>query len=115
MKIRYWILVSTLVFLIACKKAPALAGDGLHRIYLEYKFGQIDECKLAGQKVYVAMHNWIDGPTTIYSTSGDVIAVCNFGWGPVDSNCDQLSDCKIIYRAGFDGNEPSIDIYNLKK
>lgn len=76
--------------------------------------GIISECQLNGQKVYQAGINAYDAGTIIYSYNGEILGVCNYAWGNVDTICNELLDCNIIYCVKNNiWGQPAVDIYGL--
>ena len=97
-----------------CKKATQAPASTLDKLYALYSDGEISECNFDGVTVYHAGRNAYDAGSEIYNTSAELIGVCHFAWGQVDSICHQLDSCEVIYRV--DNNiwgKPKVDKYGL--
>jgi hypothetical protein len=103
-----------LIGISSCKKDDFENKQTLNQLYKTFKNGEIDECKYNGQMVYVAGYNAYDAGSAIFDKDGKKIGTCNYGWGPVDSICNQLDDCETIYRVkGNIWGQPAVDKYGL--
>lgn len=91
-------IVATSFILLACKKYKVDNWSTLKKLYKEYKQGEISECKLNNEKVFVAGINGYDAGSYIYNAKGDKIGSCNDAWGIRDSICNQLKNCEVVYR-----------------
>ena len=102
------------MFFYSCEKDNNKAT--LKKLYKMYKDGEIDECKYKGDIVYCAGLNAFDAGAVIYDKDGKQIGSCSYAWGPVDSICKQLTNCKVIYRVKNNiWGEPAVDKYGLGK
>lgn len=110
------LLLLLFIGLFSCKQDVAIAKPGIHTIYLTFKNGSIDECKLKGQTVYVAGLNANDAGAIIFDVEGKEIGNCNWAWGKPDTICRQLTDCDVVYRCqNHISGEPFVDKYGLSK
>lgn len=88
----------------------------LKELYKRYKDGEIRECIYKGQTVYCAGINAYDAGSYVYDREGNEIGRCNYAWKNVDSICEQLTDCEVIYRVkGNIWGLPAVDKYQLGK
>ena len=85
-------LLALLLFLLSgsCEKQE-MDHEGLALLYQTYKNGEISECQLEGETVYLASLNQVDSPMKIFDIRGRELAECNYAWGKVDPLCEQLS------------------------
>lgn len=82
----------------SCGKDESINRATLNKIYKLYENGEIIECTHNGNIVYWASANVYDGGGSIYDYDGNSVGICNFAWGPVESICDEVDNCKVIYR-----------------
>ena len=100
----------------SCNKSGNAVPEPLRKLFTHYIDGSINECRLNGSRVYSASINAYDAATLLYDSSGNQIGVCNYAWGPVDSNCRNLQSCETIYRGQKHiSGEPFVDKYGLSK
>ncbi|MDA9555316.1 hypothetical protein N9R54_03690 [Pelobium sp.] len=111
------ILIATLLIgFSSCKKDKFKNQQTVKKLYEIYKNGEISECKYNGEIVYSAGLNAFDAGSAIYNKDGQLIVVCNYGWGNVDPICKQLTDCEVIYRVGDNiWKLPAVDKYGISK
>jgi len=108
--------ITILVVLFSCKEKVEIT-DGLRKVYTQsFMVGEIDECRYQGELVYIADPNAYDAGSGVFDKEGNPIGTCNYAWGPIDSLCSQLKDCKVIYRVkDHISGEPPVDKYGLGK
>ena len=100
----------------SCGKNDFENKKTIKKLYKMYKNGDISECKHNGETVYCAGINAYDAEGIIYDKNGKQIGCCNYFANIVDPICNQLTDCKIIYRVANNiQGEPAVDIYGLGK
>ena len=88
----------------------------LRTIFEDYKDGEIDECYLNGNKVYIAGLNFYNAGIVIFDTSGKMIGEYNYAWNDIEKFYKKLNSCKVIYRCrNHISGAPAIDIYDLSK
>lgn len=104
------------IVILSCKKDNIENKQTLDQLYRIYKSGEISECKFNGQTVYSAGLNAGDAGTVIYDKDGKQIGACNYAWGNVDTICNQLTTCEVIYRVNDNiWGQPAVDKYSLGK
>ena len=109
-------LLSILVLTNGCEKENSDNWQTLKQLHKTFKNGEIDECIYNGQTVYCAGLNAYDAGSSVYDKDGNVIGSCNYAWARVDSICQQLKECEVVYRV--DNNIwglPAVDKYGLAK
>ena len=86
----------------------------LDRLYLKYQHGEIASCQYDNQTVYHCTLNAYDTGSVIYDLSGKVLGHCSYLETLSDSICDQIEDCRVIYRTtdAITG-QPPVDEYHL--
>ncbi len=104
------------IVILSCKKDNIENKQTLDQLYKIYKSGEISECKFNGQTVYSAGLNAMDAGSVIYDKDGKQIGSCNYGWGHVDTICNQLTGCEVIYRVTDNiWGQPAVNKYSLGK
>lgn len=99
----------------SCEKSGNGRTKGLKKIHEIFVNGQISECELNKELVYLGVHNNKEGYNTIYDVNGDQIAGCYWGcFSQPDSRCNELKDCELIYCIPNNiWGHPAKDSYNL--
>jgi len=92
------LMLSCILSLTSCSKDESINRDTLNELFKIYENGEIIECMQDGNIVYHAGKNAADAGSTIYDYDGNVLGLCNYAWGPVDSMCEVVENCKVIYR-----------------
>lgn len=90
--------------------------DNIKKLYETFQHGKIVACKFKGERVYYAHLSCRDCSTIIFNKNGKHIGTCNYSWiKRIDSICNQITDCKVIYRVENNiwGDSP-VDKYGLK-
>jgi hypothetical protein len=88
----------------------------LKKLFEKYRIGQIEECTLDGKVVYHAGINAYDAGSEIYDREGNSIGICNYATRKVDTACEQLTECEVIYRCEKHiSGKPAVDKYGLGK
>lgn len=102
------------IVISSCKKDDFENKQTIKNLYKIYKNGEIVECKHNSQTVYKAGHNSHDAGSVIYDIDGKQIGICNYFGGQVDSICEQMTDCEVIYRVKDNiWGQPAVDKYGL--
>lgn len=117
MKIKFIFYLALLASSFAfCKKNNVDDWKTIKKLYRTYKNGEISECKLNGEKHFVAGMNAYDAGAYVYNKDGNKVGSCNYAWGDVDSICSKLQECEVVYReANHISGQPAVDKYNLNK
>lgn len=101
-----------LLILAGCSKDPV--DQTLKELYKTYENGEISECQYNGNTVYRAGLNAYDAGSNVYDVDGNQIGSCNYAWGQVDTICEELFNCKVIYRVKDNiWGQPAVDKYGL--
>lgn len=86
----------------------------LKKLIVEYRRGQISECKLHNQPVFTATLSAMDAPVNIFDSTGVKIGTCNYAWGRYDAICRELKNCEVVYRVKDNiWQMPAVDKYGL--
>ena len=106
------IIFSCFLSLNSCKKDKH--EKILKELYKTYENGVISECSYNGETGYSAGLNAYDAGSAVYDEDGNQIGSCNFAWGSVDSICNQLEDCEVVYRIEDNiWGQPAVDKYGI--
>ena len=112
--IKYTLFAVISGFLFSCRSDKAEQYFTLKKLYSTYQNGQISECTLNGQKVYTCIYNAYDDGSVIYNLDGEEIGYCNYAWGAVDSICNELISCEVVYRVKDNiWGQPAVDKYHF--
>lgn len=108
------IILGTILTIAGCKKETVNHSPTLNMLYNLYKDGEIDEGKYNGATVYIAGANAYDAASIVYDTKGNILGICNYAWGQVDTICGEIQYVEVIYRCkNHISGQPSIDKYGL--
>ncbi|MCG8577023.1 MAG: hypothetical protein MI810_19235 [Flavobacteriales bacterium] len=112
MKLNHLLIAMALLSFYSCKKSDE--HKTVEELYNTYKYGRISECKHDGETVFSAEMNAYDAPTVVYDAEGNQIGNCNYAWGSVDSICNELEDCEVVYRVEDNiWGQEAVDKYEL--
>lgn len=99
----------------SCSKEENTSQDTVRQLHKNYSDGEISECHLNGELVFSAVLDAHDAGTQIFNSEGEQIGNCNYAWNKVDTICEELTDCKVVYRSEDNiWGRPAVNTYNLK-
>lgn len=68
------------------------------KLVAQYERGEIDKCLREGVVFYKCSRNAPDAGGEIFDSQGNQVGRCYYGTRIIDPICEQLTDCKTIYR-----------------
>lgn len=80
------------------KPLPLSPEEVEQKLHAQYQNGEIDKCMWKDKATYRCSRNAPDAGSEVYDHQGNRIGRCYYSTRQVDALCEELMDCKTIYR-----------------